>query len=182
MSDRRARAALVGLAALTLAACDGGAEVVEVSGVEIDPAYDATVFRLGAVGAELHNAPLPGLSLSDTRALVRLPGDLGEQVALPLVAPGGWARAEHGSPIRLALRFDPADDSGGDALCAAQEPLPAARAAPTEYAVQMALCLRDRALAEGRMQAGRGEPVDRAFVERTLARLLEEVLGPAGPG
>lgn len=173
------RAAALGLATLLPAGCGDERQIVEFWGIEITEAYDDAVFQPGVMAAELHNAPIEGMSREEAVALIALPEGLGEGVDLPLVDPGGWARAEHGRPVRLAVLFNPARDFPGATLCAAPSPLEGRPAGVEEtgYIAAMALCVRDMALASGRLRAERGEPVDGAFVRETLGALMREAFG-----
>ncbi len=169
------RAAVAGLA--LLAGC-GEAEEIEVSGVGRTGAYSASAFRPGSLGLEVHNAPLPGMSAEAAAGLVDLPPSLPEMDP-PWVAPGGWARSEHGKPIRLAVLFNPMRSVAPDALCAAGAPVEGEMRTDGFSAVA-ALCVRDEALAEGRVEALAAGELDEALVRRGLAALTQAMFGVPG--
>ncbi|WP_339950082.1 hypothetical protein [uncultured Albimonas sp.] len=179
--SRRCAAPAAALAAALLAAgCDSEAADVEIFAVALQPEYDDSLLRPGRVAAEPHNAPLPGMIPSEVAGLIRLPEGLPQALDLPPVAPGGWARSEHGRLLRLAIIFNPQTPPKGDALCAAEAPLPADPPQADRYEATLALCLRGQALAEGRIRARRSGDLDAAWVSSTLTELLDAVLRPGG--
>lgn len=185
MSDRRALArvrrrgplAAVLLAALAAAACDSEASDVEITGVELRPEYDVSLLRPGRVAVEPHNAPLPGMEPAEVAGLFRMPEGLPQALDLPPVAPGGWARSEHGRLLRLAIIFNPETPVEGDVLCAAETRIEAQPPLADRFTASLALCLRDKALAEGRIRARRSGDLDRDWVSAQLGELLSGVLG-----
>jgi len=181
-SPRRRRATLLAaaLAAALAAGCDGEAADVEVFSLALQPEYDDSLLRPGRVAVEAHNAPLPGMTAAEVAGLFRMPDGLPEALDLPAVAPGGWARSEHGRLLRLAVLFNAETPPEGDALCAARAPIEAGPPRDERYEAMVALCLRDQALAEGRIRARRSGDVDAEWISQTLAELLDALLRPDG--
>ncbi|MGR3780307.1 MAG: hypothetical protein ACU0DT_03475 [Albimonas sp.] len=180
-SARRRAAPLLALAAALLAAgCDAEGGDVEIHGLALQPEYDDALLRPGQVAAEPHNAPLAGMTPAEVAGLFRLPEGLPESLDLQPVSPGGWARSEHGRLLRLAVVFNPETPPKGDALCAAEAPLPTAEPLDDRYEATLALCLRGQALAEGRIRARRSGALDPEWVAQTMAELLGAMLGAGG--
>ncbi|SFI46414.1 hypothetical protein [Albimonas pacifica] len=179
---RRLAAALLATAAMggATAACDGESGDVAVFGIELSPEYDPSLLRPGRVAVEAHNAPLPEMTPAEVAGLFRLPEGLPEALDLPAVAPGGWARSEHGRLLRLAIVFNADPPPEGNALCAAEAPIAAPPPLDDRYEAMLALCLRDQALAEGRIRARRSGALDAEWAAQTLAELLAAVLRPDG--
>lgn len=137
------------------------------------------MLRPGRTAVEPHNAPIAGMRPEEAARLLVLPDALAPAPDLPVVSPGGWARSEHGRMLRFAVIFDADPAAGGDALCAARAPLPAAEPRRDAFDATIALCLRDAALAEGGVTARRAEDLTPDWVAPILADLLSTMLGAA---
>ena len=164
---------------LGLAGCGGEGADVQITGIELSPDYDIAFLRDDLLAIEPHNAPFPGMSAAEAARLVALPEGLPPDLAPPAVAPGGWARAEHGRLLRLAVIFDPEDRPTGAELCRARAPLqaPPAQAGATAVSAVIALCLRDQPLAYGRVRAKRSGPITPDWTAQVMGQLTTAVFG-----
>ncbi len=167
------------LAALALLVACGEAEEIEISGVARTGNYSQSVFRPGSVGAEVHNAPLPGMTPQQAATLIDLPTNLPEGIDPPYVKPGGWARSEHGKLIRLAVLFNPMQSVDPGSLCAAEGPVEGGPPRSDGFGAAAVLCFRSESLAEGRVDVlAAGEPGE-ALVRRALSQLMQAMFGGA---
>ena len=182
----RAAALAAGLALGLLAAGCGEEprDSITLSAINVAAAYAPDMLRPGRLVVEPHNGPFPDaaapVDAAAVAGLLALPSSLPDAGDMPQVAPGGWARAEHGRLLRIAVIFDPTEQVAFDALCDARAPLTADEGRPQGFEATMALCLRGEAIAEGRVSADAADPPTPEFVARALNELLAEMLGAGG--
>ena len=172
--------AVLGLVLLLLGGAEERRDVVSVENLALTPSYSESLLRPGRLAAEPHNGPFPGIDAAAAAALLTLPPPLPQGLDMPVVAPGGWARAEHGRLLRFALLFNSSEPVAGDVLCDARAPLTGGAPDAQSFTATMALCLRGQAIAEGRVTAEAADPPTPEFVRKALNELMARMLGAGG--
>lgn len=174
---RRAGAAALAACLLAAGCDDQPRDSVAVSGINLRSNYSPAMLRPGRLAVEPHNGPFASIDAAAVADLLTLPATLPQGLDMPQVAPGGWARFEHGRLLRFAVLFNPTGQISGDQLCEAQAPLTGGEGRPQGFNAKLALCLRGEAIAEGQVVADASDPPTPEFVRHALTKLLAAMLG-----
>jgi hypothetical protein len=163
---------------LALSGCDEHGDWTKITRVQDLGGFAPSIFTArGAGAAEVHGAPVSGMTGAETAALLELPERYPEGVGFEPLPPGGFdpRNPTDASRFRVVLAFNARSPASPQALCRTARELGGPPPDARGFTVDMALCRDMAPVRSARMEAEARGTADAAFVRRTLKRLMGAV-------